>query len=258
MKIILLVFIGIFTSLGWHFNYIKNTNERKVLANQFYSQHNLPRALESYYALVYHYQLKEESVLLNMANCYFELGNIEASRKIYQTLSKSQTIKINAQANTQLGIIQALSGKKQIALRYFKIALIADPSHDVARYNFELITKKNPRKAHNNKVRARIKKNQESDTEAEMESEDNSSEEGDETQDIKNQPESKNNAANAERDENSDNSANKLATKTNHATDANLAKALLLLENMRQQELNYLQQKSFQKHKKKTHNKNDW
>lgn len=256
MKGLLLLFLGIFTSVGWHFNYIKKTNEKKVLANQYYHQHNLPKALESYYALVYHYHLKEESVLLNMANCYYELGNMEASKKIYQTLSKSPTTKINAQANTQLGVIQALSGKKQNALRFFKIALIADPSHDIARYNFELISKKIPRKAHNNKVRARVRKNQESDTEAEMDSD--NADEGEDTPDIGNEAESKNNASNAGRDENSENSANKLATKSSHVADPNLAKSLLLLENMRQQELNYLQQKSFQKHKKKTNNKNDW
>lgn len=252
MKILLLFFTSIFTTLGWHFTLIKKTNKLKENAATYYQQKKLPKALEAYYSLTYYYHLKDENIALNMANCYFELGNIEASKKIYAQLIKSENKPIKAQANTQLGVCNALIGKKVQALNYFKLALVADPNHETARYNYELLTKKNPEKANSTKVKARVSKKADSDTEAEIESKNNSEDE----QTQQEQAEKESLANNYDRE--GDNVVNKWNSKSNKINDASLAKAMLLLEYMRQQEINYLQQKSFQRTKKKSKNTMDW
>ncbi len=253
MKIITFIIISIFTSLGWHFTLIKHTNDLKEKAATYCKKNNLPKALAAYYSLSHEYHLKDENIDLNMANCYFELGNIEAGKKIYTQLSKSENKMIKAQAYTQLGVCNALMGKKMMALSCFKLALIADPSHDIARYNYELLTKKNPDKANTNKVKASVSQKSDSDTEAEIDSKNNNEE-----KEANQKPIEQEALANNNFDTNGDHTADKWNTKSNKINEASLAKAMLLLEYMKQQEINYLQQKKINRQKKKSQNSMDW
>jgi tetratricopeptide (TPR) repeat protein len=84
----------------------------------------------------------EDEVRLNLANAYFEANDTVNTLQRYQPLTQSSNTKIRSVAHQQMGVLANRQGKFEEALASFKQALKADPSNEDARYNYEMVKKK--------------------------------------------------------------------------------------------------------------------
>lgn len=136
-----LIISTIFISLWAQFNKIETTNQLKLEAENAYQSKNYKKAVLIYQRLITEYEMEDESIRLNLANALF-LGN-ENKKSVaeYQLLTNSSNSKTRSIAYQQLGIISALRGKYQAAILEFKQALKIDPENENARYNYELVKK---------------------------------------------------------------------------------------------------------------------
>ena len=122
-------------------NKIAKANEHKKAARQAYLE-------EDYETAAYHYQflkdsldINDESVLLNLANSLYRIQDSTAARSLYNNLLEETSPQIKSQAHQQLGAMNFNSKEYQEALDQFKNALRTDPANEDARYNYELLKK---------------------------------------------------------------------------------------------------------------------
>ncbi len=139
MKYILL--INIFFLFWGKFNRIAEVNALKEDASVFYQKKAYKKSILIYEKLLAEYKEKDESVVLNLANCYFQLKRYNSAIDTYKLLINSKEFAIKSKAYLQLGVIYGSNNKKELGLSYFKEALKAMPSNEEARYNFELLKK---------------------------------------------------------------------------------------------------------------------
>ena len=121
---------------------IGQINTIKSEAKKAYLGGDYKTAIEKYRFLVDSLGVKEDEVLMNLANAYFESQDTTHTFNSYQTLSQSQNKKLSSLANQQLGVLENRQGKFEEALNHFKQAMKADPENEDARYNYELVKKK--------------------------------------------------------------------------------------------------------------------
>lgn len=121
---------------------IGKINSIKKEARQAYLSGDYEKAIEKYTLLIDSLEVTEEEVKLNLANAYFKANDTTASRQQYQLLTDSKTKPIASRAFQQLGVMNNREGKFEEALNYFKQAVKNDPTNDEARYNYEMLKKK--------------------------------------------------------------------------------------------------------------------
>jgi Ca-activated chloride channel homolog len=121
---------------------IGKINSLKSEAKQAYSKGDFKTAIEKYRYLVDSLGVKEEEVLLNLANSYFNEKDTAHVQTTYLPLTQSKNTKLNSIANQQLGVVANRQGKLEEALNYFKQALKTAPDNEDARYNYEMVKKK--------------------------------------------------------------------------------------------------------------------
>lgn len=123
-------------------NEVARINKRKKAANEAYQAGNYELAAQHYRFLVDSLQVREESVLLNLANALFEMQDSANARGFYQSVLNEGTAKANKSvAYQQIGLMDYGAKKYEEALGQFKNALKNDPSNEDARYNYELLKK---------------------------------------------------------------------------------------------------------------------
>jgi tetratricopeptide (TPR) repeat protein len=121
---------------------IGTINSLKSEAKEAYQKKDFKKAIEKYRYLVDSLQVNEDEVKLNLANAYFESNDTLNSFQSYQPLTQSANTKIKSIASQQLGVLANRQGKSEEALAHFKQALKADPTNEDARYNYEMVKKK--------------------------------------------------------------------------------------------------------------------
>ena len=121
---------------------IGKINSLKSEAKKAYLSGDYSTAVQKYRYLVDSLGVKEDEVLLNLANSYFELQDTTNMGNAYTPLTQSTNSKIKSLANQQLGVAANKQGKSEEALNHFKQALKADPTNEDARFNYEIVKKK--------------------------------------------------------------------------------------------------------------------
>lgn len=121
---------------------IGKVNTLKKEARHAYLSGEYKTAIDKYKILVDSLEVTDEEVKLNLANAYFKANDTTASIQGYQNLIDSKSKSISSRAFQQLGVMDNREGKFEQALNYFKQAIKADPSNDEARYNYEMLKKK--------------------------------------------------------------------------------------------------------------------
>lgn len=121
---------------------VSKINTLKAEAKKAYLAGDMKTAIAKYKFLVDSLHVDEEEVRLNLANAYFNQNDTTNSIPRYQPLSISDNRKINSISNQQLGVIANRQGKFEQALNYFKQALKAEPENEQARFNYEMVKKK--------------------------------------------------------------------------------------------------------------------
>jgi len=121
---------------------VSKVNKLKSEAKTAYLAGDMKTAIVKYQFLVDSLHVDEDEVEMNLANAYFNLNDTSNALTRYQPLSVSGDSKINSQANQQMGVVANRQGKFEEALNYFKQAMKAEPNNEQARYNYEMVKKK--------------------------------------------------------------------------------------------------------------------
>ncbi|MTI40420.1 hypothetical protein [Fulvivirga lutimaris] len=120
---------------------IAKVNSLKKKAKEAYTNGQYQEALEHYQFLVDSMNIVDDNIKLNMANAYYQLKDTTNAINNYSDLLASNNKTVRSVANQQTGIIKNKQKKYKEALDHFKEALKADPTNEDARYNYELLKK---------------------------------------------------------------------------------------------------------------------
>ncbi len=138
MKIILLVFLAFFSNDPRE---IAKINSLKEEAKKAFLEGNYELALAKYHLLSDSMGVSEDAIHLNLAHSYYQLNDTVNAKSIYSKLSNSSDKKLRSIAYQQLGIINKNINKLEESLQQFKSAIKADPANQEARYNYEVVKK---------------------------------------------------------------------------------------------------------------------
>jgi Ca-activated chloride channel homolog len=171
------IIINVLFRLWGSFNEIAETNRLKAEAEAAYDQNNFSLSAQKYSAMIEIYNITDERIKMNLAHSYYYLQDTVNAEFHYKKLSKSGHPGINSVSNHQLGVIAAANKDYQTALKYFRLALKSDPNNEAARYNYELIKKKNEQNEKKNadKDKNKQKENQQNEQSEMMENDDSPS-----------------------------------------------------------------------------------
>ncbi|HZY81293.1 MAG TPA: tetratricopeptide repeat protein [Cyclobacteriaceae bacterium] len=121
---------------------VSKINSAKSDAKKAYLAGDYKTASEKYTYLVDSLGVQEDEVYMNLANSYFQLNDTARAISSFQPLTMSRNPKLQSIANQQLGVLNNRTGKFEQALEYFKQALKANPANEDARFNYEMVKKK--------------------------------------------------------------------------------------------------------------------
>lgn len=121
---------------------ISEVNKAKEKAKESYARGEYKEAAAQYRTLVDSLGVREEEVSMNMAHSYYHLNDTVSARNAYLGLTNSANTSYKSVSYQQLGMLSHREGKLEEALAYFKSALKADPTNEEARYNYEMVKKK--------------------------------------------------------------------------------------------------------------------
>lgn len=121
---------------------IGKINAAKTAAKKAYLRGDYQVAAQQYQYLVDSLGVQEEEVLMNLAHARFQLNDSIPARLGYQQLTSSANSAIRSTAMQQLGVMSTKSGRLEEALEFFRSALKANPSNEEARFNYELVKRK--------------------------------------------------------------------------------------------------------------------
>ncbi|MCK6618182.1 MAG: tetratricopeptide repeat protein [Cyclobacteriaceae bacterium] len=121
---------------------IGKINRTKEKARNAFQSGDYKTAATLYQYLADSLGVQEDEVLLNLAHARFQLNDTTGAKTAYQQLTSSTDPVIRSTAQQQLGVLTNRQGKAEEALNYFKEALKSNPANNEARYNYELLKKK--------------------------------------------------------------------------------------------------------------------
>lgn len=145
---------------------LTNVSERNMLkieAQKAFTQKKYNISIEKYQNLTtLSFTLEPES-RMNLAHSYFNINDTTNALNEYSKLLRVSDEKISSNALIQIGVIDTMLGDSAKALNLFKEALKKNYENKIARYNFELLSKKMPSKppqTNNNQVNQNEEQNQ--------------------------------------------------------------------------------------------------
>jgi len=121
---------------------IGKINSAKAAAKKAYNAGDFKTAISKYRYLIDSLDVTEDEVTLNLANAYFQVKDTANAYSTYQSLTGSLKNTVRSKAQQQVGVMHHERGKLEEALNNFKQAIKADPQNMDARYNYELLKKK--------------------------------------------------------------------------------------------------------------------
>lgn len=139
MKFILVIFLVI-NPLN-DLDKIAKINKAKKEAEQAYLAEDYSLANAKYLYLRDSLGVTDDNLLLNLANTQFILEDSASALNSYSGLKGSPDKEISSIAHQQLGAMQFNNKKYEEALNHYKAALKENPGNADARYNYELLKK---------------------------------------------------------------------------------------------------------------------
>lgn len=262
---------------------ISKINGLKADAKKAYLKNDFKTAIKKYRYLVDSLNVREDEVLLNLASAYYNLKDTANALSQYQSLTASSKNQLRSKAQQQLGLMADQQGKQEEALSYFKEAIKSDVTNEDARYNYELLKKKleekkkqdQKKKDEQNKDKDKDKKDQEKKEEEKKDQEKKDQEQKEkekkeqeqkekdkqkQDQEKKDQEQKDKEQKEKEEQDKKDQEKKMPPDVKQKLEDMKISpeKAEMLLEAMRMQEKQYLQQNKRKASKPKEKGKPDW
>lgn len=121
---------------------VKKINSAKSAAEKAFKDGDYPTAVRHYQYLVDSLGINEDEVTVNLANALYLAKDTANAFARYQSVTGSPKTDIKSKAFQQLGIMANQQGRPEEALNFFKQSIKAEPTNDDARYNYEMLKKK--------------------------------------------------------------------------------------------------------------------
>ncbi len=261
---------------------IAKINQLKAEAEAAYKNKQYNVAIKRYEELV-KLGVNEEAVLLNLAHSYFGSQDTTKAKDSYGKLIASKDKYMKSVANQQIGVIKANNKNYQESLLSFKEALKAMPENEEARHNYELVKKlleqqkkqqqqqkqdkkedKDKDKENKDKEEQQKKEQQQKEQQKKQDQEGDKKDKGDKKeQEGKDDKEEK--KKQGEKDDQSDKKGKEEDKETNEKRSQRLQninltedQAKTILDAMKNNEVQYLQQNKKKPSKKPEKGKPDW
>jgi len=223
--------------------YISEVNELQKEAKEAYANQNFYKAIRYYETLINDLQVEHEGVFFNLAHAYFKLKDDKAIH-FYQKSLQGTNTNLQSKAMNQLGYLAMIDQNYLDAKTYFQDALLKNSNNANARYNLELLLKKIkngtlkiPQQDKTSKQTQETNNSSENqNTNIESKTSPNPDEEGNQTMNAKMTSEKK----------------DELQSKKLEEIKLNREKAEAILEALRNQEIQYIQQLPRQNSNKNT------
>ncbi|MEQ8472502.1 MAG: hypothetical protein RIC35_15020 [Marinoscillum sp.] len=133
LLILLLVFASTDPSEISRYNRLKNKAETAF-------EHGQYEVAKNNYSMLYDsIGAEDPSIGLNLAHCYYALGDSTNAKLKYQAVVTGDDKKLKSIAYQQLGVMAKKPETLNESLQYLKSALKADPTNEDARYNYEVV-----------------------------------------------------------------------------------------------------------------------
>lgn len=281
------ILIGIILtfSIWGGFNDIATINAIKKQAKEAYNNGDYQYALSQYKLLSDSLGVRDESIQLNLANAYFKVNDTTSAVNTYSSLLSSKDNSIKSVAHQQLGVIKNRAKQYKEALNHFKESLKADPANKDSRYNYELlkkVLKEQEQNPQNNQDQNKDQKekqdqekkeqqNKEQQKENEQKEKQDREEQKDENKEEQNQAKDKKEGDEQKKEEQKSNQeegeskedpqqSDKMPSVSDKLKEMKISeeKARMILEAMKNNEIQYLQQNKRKATKKKDPDKPDW
>ncbi len=120
---------------------IAKINKYKTEAEKAFKAENFEKAAALYSLLADSLNVREPEILLNLAHSYYRTNEAEKAQNLYAEVGRKEDAQpwVRSVAHQQLGVLSAQQKKNEEALEAFKQALKEDPSNEEARHNYELL-----------------------------------------------------------------------------------------------------------------------
>ena len=136
MKIIILLYLIVST------NDVAKINKLKKEAERYFFEKNYELAINKYSYLLDSMNIKDDKVQLNLSHSYLLNNDTIKAIDGYNLLSSSKNNKIKSIAYQQLGVISDKHNKLEESLELFKNSIKANSLNTESKYNYELVTKR--------------------------------------------------------------------------------------------------------------------
>ena len=120
---------------------IATVNRFKKRAEAAMEQQNYAQAAMYYTKLVDSLRVDDEAVRLNLAHALLLSADTAQAQLRYSQLTSSRSAALKSVAYQQLGVLASGQKKYPEALATFKESLKANPANEASRYNYELVKK---------------------------------------------------------------------------------------------------------------------
>jgi Ca-activated chloride channel homolog len=254
---------------------IGQINKAKSEAKKAFLAEDYATAAKQYQYLADSLDVREDEVLLNLAHAYYQLNDTAQALSNYQSATASSKASVRSTAQHQMGVIKNKQGKFEEALNHFKEAIKADPANDDARYNYELLKRKldeqkkqeqqqqqdqNKDKQQDQQQKDQQKKDEQKKDQDKQDQEKKDQEKQDDQQKKEDQKDKqqKDQQQNQEQKEDEQQKENKPSSEKLEQMKISEEKAKMILEAMKNQEIQYLQQNKRKATQPKDKNKPDW
>lgn len=262
-------------SLGqewWNPIFIFQTNSAKKEATKLYQEKKYKESASELLYMNNVWKLEEPTVTLNLAHAYFEqqdTSSIASAMTYYSEAVNSENDRVRSVANLQVGILKAKRAssqkiqpkeKKKIyedALDNFRESLRADQFNEEARFDYELLKRlleiEMQKQEQQQKEEKQDQQDQQEEQNQDEQSQDSQNQDSQDGQENKDQDQSKDEQDAQKQKQQQQTAADKLK-------DMNLSEesAEKILDAMRQNEAQYLQQQQRKGKKPRKTGKPDW
>ena len=259
---------------------VKKINNAKSAAEEAFKNGDYSAAVKHYQYLVDSLGVHEDEVILNLANASYLAKDTASAFNYYQSVTESPKTDIKSKAFQQLGIMANKQGRAEEALKHFKESIKAEPTNDAARYNYEMLKKKleeqkkqqEEQQQQNKDDQKQDEKNKDQQQQQQKDQQDQESKDDEQKQDQqqKDQEQQKKEQQEKEEQQKQEEEQEQQQQESEREEMPNLdrekleemkiseEKARMILEAMKNQEKQYLQQQKRKPTQSRDRNKPDW
>jgi cobalamin biosynthesis protein CobT len=221
--------------------------------------------------------VKDDAIKLNMAHAFYQLKDTASAKSTYNTILSSPNKKLKSIAYQQLGVMEKNENKLEEALQSLKYSIKSDPTNEGARYDYELVKKlleeqkKQEQEQEDQKQDEQNQEQQENQDQQQGEDENNEEQEGEESDEQQDQEGEQEESEDQEGDqkENEEQEGEEQESEKEPTPEEMMKekleemnispeKAKMILEAMRNNEVQYLQQQKRKATERPKTGKPDW